>query len=270
MISFFILSMSLQGQNIKTILKGEIADILSDTLILVKESEDLVSGKKIPVKEGKFNYLLEAEHLEKYEIIISEELRKGYFRPVQFFPDTCKIVFRLYPSSRHNETIVTGGELNRKMQSFNNETEEHFLPQYKSIEAAMDSLRSLQRLYSDEFEKLLEKIAEADEDDESQRLAEIRDHMIISGEAFTEEAKSVINKTDSLNLRLVNWQKDYIKSNDDIFAYSLLLSLFTQYPMYEELIDAGMLKDIFILFRKKYPRHPYTQEIEKILAGMEN
>ncbi len=267
-IMLFILPSTLKGQGITTLLKGRVEGIESDALILVRETGDIASGKEIPVTGGHFKYKLEVEYLEKYEIIISEELHKGYFRPVQFFPDTSTIEFIIYPYRNSEKTKVSGGTLNERMKSFNRKTEERFLPEYRRIEKAMDSLRSAHKIYSSKYTRLLVRISEATGEEEADRLEGKREKMIISGEAYTEEANSLINETDSLNHRMVNWQKDYIKANDDIFAYSLLLSLTLQYPVYGDLIDTGFLEERFGSFREKYPGHPYTRKMEKILTEL--
>ncbi len=262
---FFFLLCSFQKQENTVLLKGEICGINSDTLLLVKTREGISSAVKIPVTCNSFIYELEADFVEKYGLIIQEELQEGYFRTTEFFPDTCTIKFELYPSEKFEKKIISGGELNKKMTSFKKETSNLFMPKYKSLEKAMDSLRSKGNLYTPEFKRLQEKIGKTDDPDKLVRLNTKRNRMSETGEAFTEEAKALSVKMDSINQKMVTWQKKYIKEHDHIYSYSLLISLITQYSTYEGLIEKEFLTGAFRLFKEKYPDHPYTEKAEKLI-----
>jgi len=59
------------------LIKGEVIDRPeSNQLILLKKGEDLrVTGKYIPIINGKFEYKLDCQNLEAYELIFFEENR---------------------------------------------------------------------------------------------------------------------------------------------------------------------------------------------------
>ena len=79
-------------------ISGKVINRNSDTLILVKQTKDArFDGVKIPIKEdGTFEYQMNFHHLEAYQLVFKEEINRGMWRPVLFFPDNDTVRFELY------------------------------------------------------------------------------------------------------------------------------------------------------------------------------
>jgi len=96
--------------SIKCTLKGEVIDRPQSTrLILLKQGENVRSqGIYIPITNGKFEYVLDFNHEEEYQLVFSEELEQNEIRFLQFFPYNGIIHFTLHSSERFTENIIEG------------------------------------------------------------------------------------------------------------------------------------------------------------------
>lgn len=108
--SFFVI-----GQNV-TKIKGFVKNIDKDTLILAQAHKDFrYSGTEIPVKEGKmFQYTLKHKYIEEYAFVYKSDLKKGHWRPIQFFPNGKTIDFELYPLNEYDKNKIIGDKLREK------------------------------------------------------------------------------------------------------------------------------------------------------------
>ena len=97
-------------------LKGKVLDRPdSKKLILIKQGEDLrIHGVHIPIVDGKFEYLLNCDHEELYELVFYDEFEQGAYLPALFFLERGIINFTLHPSDKFSKNKVKGGKLNKK------------------------------------------------------------------------------------------------------------------------------------------------------------
>lgn len=115
LIKLLLSTVILLGQN-TTEIKGFIKNIDIDTLVIAKTHEDIrYNGIEVPVKEGKlFTYFLKHKYIEEYSIVYKSDLKKGAWRPINFFPNGKTIIFELYPSSQYNNNKIIGDELGER------------------------------------------------------------------------------------------------------------------------------------------------------------
>ena len=108
--------------NIKCTLKGDVIDRpQSSQLLLLKQGEDpRINAVYIPINDGKFEYILNCEHEEQYELIFKDEFERGYMTPIQFFSEHNVINFTLHSTddNRFDKNIVKGGNLNREYSDY--------------------------------------------------------------------------------------------------------------------------------------------------------
>lgn len=102
--------------SIRCLIKGEVLDRpQSSRLILTKEGGDsLVSAIYIPIRDGKFEYVLNCNDIESYELIFYDERLNGVWRLVTFFAEPGTVSFKLFPMGRFYENVVEGGAVNRE------------------------------------------------------------------------------------------------------------------------------------------------------------
>ena len=112
LIKFLLITYFLSAQNI-TELKGFVKNIDIDTLIIAQSHKDLrYNGIEIPVREGTlFKYLLKHKYVEEYSIVYKSDLKKGVWRPIDFFSKSKTIQFELYPRSQYSDNKIIGDSL---------------------------------------------------------------------------------------------------------------------------------------------------------------
>ncbi len=266
-VSLCLMPAALAAQKITSTLKGTVVDRESDTIILIKDTEDIRMGTKIPIENNSFEYELEVEHIKKYLFIFQDEYRRGAMRPVFFFPDSSITEFTLHPAEEFEKNIISGGSLNDKMAEFNKKSEELYAPEFNRLFESLDSLEKEGKRYTDKFLEYGEKFGQAETNQERSDIISKRNELMDSGQAFTPEAAVYYDKIDSLNQASFNRRMEFIKAGDDIFSYSQLFEFF-KFSQYHEYLDPVIVDEIFQKYQADYPDHPYTEEIANRLKGM--
>ena len=114
-------SYSQSAGSINVRLRGEIIDRpQSSRLLLKKEGEDPRSIEviSIPIVNGKFEYDLNCDHEELYELVFYDEFQRGIWRSVEFFSEHGIINFTLHPDDRFEMNKVEGGKNNREYRDY--------------------------------------------------------------------------------------------------------------------------------------------------------
>ncbi len=91
-----------------------------DTLVLLRSYEDArFQGIKIPTKaDSTFDHLMEIAAIEAYQLIFTSELKRGAWRPINFFPDSDTILFELYPVNKFQKNQIVGSQLTSEQKEF--------------------------------------------------------------------------------------------------------------------------------------------------------
>ena len=112
LIKLLLSTVILLGQN-TTEIKGFINNIDIDTLVIAKTYQDFrYNGIEIPVQKGKlFSYFLKHKYIEEYSIVYKSDVKKGHWRPINFFPNGKIIKFELYPTSEYINNKIIGDNL---------------------------------------------------------------------------------------------------------------------------------------------------------------
>lgn len=105
--------------SIKCIIKGEVIDRPQcNKLVLLKEGENprTSDGISIPIVNGKFEYELNCNYEELYQLIFYDEINE--YRPVKFISEQGNINFILYSKDQFDKNIVEGSVLNKAYRDF--------------------------------------------------------------------------------------------------------------------------------------------------------
>jgi thiol-disulfide isomerase/thioredoxin len=259
------------AQDIKCKLKGTIIGRDSKALILVTKPEDFrFGGIRIPIIDNKFEYELNAKVIEKYILMFEDECIKGIIKPIFFFPENCTVEFTLYSFDENDKNVVSGGKVNKEMIDFENRKKEIFDPLNKPINAKFDSLYKFDLFYSEKSKILNEKFKNAKNDSARILLTQEHYRLLENKEAYSNETLQTQEKSDSIYRLMNNWQNEYIKSNQDIFSYSLLLSSLQVYSKTKnkDLVDINFIREIFPVFSERFPYHPYTYQMGDIFTAI--
>jgi thiol-disulfide isomerase/thioredoxin len=238
----------------------------SSRLILTKENGDSrVLANYIPIRNGEFEYELNCDFEESYWLVFLDEEMDGVRRPVNFFSDSELISFKLYPMDEFEKNVVVGGKLNSEYGKYLAQKE--LMLQTSKFQKRVDSLRTVDKYYSQSMKYLREQLTATKDKTKKDSLNTIMQKMYDSGEAFTLETNELMKFREDLNLKFYNWEKEYIRKNNSIVSYSLLINQMLRatdlskkdFPLYIDLYNS--------VYAKKYPTHPYTEKMVYIITS---
>ena len=215
-------------------LTGKVIDRNSKALILKKQTEDSrVREIEIQIdSSGIFKYDLNFQFVEAYELIFKDELEKGAWRPILFFPDNDKIEFTLYPMEKADSNKIVGSELSLKENSYNQLIKDIFYSNYIAWNQILDSLKSINETDSD----------------------------------YVNEISDSIN---NLMQAVPQFELKYIKKDLNIYGYSKFLTILRN-EKDRKLFALDTLKNYANLLQQKFPNHPYNEISQLRLNGLKN
>lgn len=255
-------------------LNGEVKGRNSKNLVLHKCSESSKTLYEnpvlIPIENGKFSYTFLYDAPEAYELIFEDELEAGSWRPIVFFPDA-QVTFVLHPEQEANKNQVTGGIMNTEFTAFRSEERSTFDPMFEKLDDIRQRLQHEGVYETMEYEAVRQKLRVLKQDDYDartplyQQLAEMEK----TRARYTDKSKLlVINRQDSLWRVRFSWKYAYMLRNPGLVSYYLLFNDATM-EVKNNAHVAKLAMDIFPIFEKKFPQHPYTEKIRVQLAGIQ-
>lgn len=220
-----------QEENSYVVLRGEVLERESQTLILKKSTEDArYQGVEIEISNaGYFEYKMNKPHfIEEYELVFKDEHLNGMWRPISFYPDNDTIGFELYPMEQFDQNKVYGSELSLRKDKLEAEYKSNFENKFAHWFSRMDSIQQ--------------------------------------GELDAKELAKINKKLDSLKTEVMNWQWVHLRENPDIFSYTRFLELLNQFEDVQ--IPVKSFNELYAIFSEKYPEHPYTRIAANTLHGI--
>ena len=247
-------------------LQGEVIDRPhSSRLVLTKErGDERISAIYIPIRNGKFEYTLNCQHIESYDLTFFDEMLNGAWRPIKFFSDSDSISFKLFPGEEFNKNIVIGGTTNKEYSTHLSKADSIF--NIQQVQQQFDSLMKAGKYNSPECIELQNEINLANDRKQKDSLGILLSQMYNNGEAYTQEANELISHSQKLSQQIKDYDTDYIKNNSSIMAYSLLVNKM-QEALDNPQEDLNDYIDSYNIYAKKYPKHPYTQKLCNIVES---
>jgi len=246
------------------ILKGDVfGRPQSSRLILTKEGGDKrVSATYIPIREGKFEYVLYCDYVESYELTFYDEYMNGSWRPINFFSDSSTVEFKLFPKDKYKLNVVKGGNENKQLINYLS-YEDDF---YKTIRAEYDSLVAADNYNSPSFKELHEQRKKIADKTKNDSLLTLIRKMQESGEDLTPEAIDLEKRAEDLSLAFKKWELNYLKENTSVMSYSLLVDKMKKAGNTKE--DTPEYIELFhTVYSKKFPSHPYTAKMKNLIVS---
>lgn len=258
------------------VLEGEVTDRPeSSRLILVRKDKDLRINPfiSIPIRDGKFSYTLYADVNESYELTFWDEYSNGSWRSVSFIAEPGTLCFTLYPMEHlpHFE-IQTTAPLNVEAVRFSRELDSLF--SYQPLTEERELLEREKRFYSPEMYALREKIEAATTNEARQKLYPQYDRLRESGKEYSPEGKALDDKSSQLSKDRQAWQLDYVKNQVTLNGYILYKEQLEQflvalkYDYAPKVATLEVYEEIFSAYKEKFPSHPYTEELSRVLASL--
>jgi len=247
---------------IHCLIKGEVIDRpQSSRLILIKSGgDDRISALYIPIKNGKFEYELNCQNLEAYDLIFNDERRNGRWRPITFFAEQGIVSFKLFPMDLFFNNVIKGGQLNGEYTQYLANRDSLF--QLSARKEQENSLKNNNKYYS-EVAMNLRKQMEATKDklvlDSLQILG---NKLYESGEIYTPEAKNLEKQSQEMSLKSRDWELKCIQENNSLVGYYLLINrMEAALDHFKEDIPE-CIELYHSIYAKKYPKHPFTEQMK--------
>jgi len=242
--------------NIRCTLHGVVIDRpQSSQLLLLRQGEDpRIKAVYIPINDGKFEYILNCEHEEQYELIFYDEYVQGMMRPVPFFSENVVVNFTLHPTDQFDKNIVQGGKLNREYQDYFS----------KVLDASNAVMRAFNAYLDNNYCEILKKHGVLNKD--------FNDKLKLLNKEGIDVSSTLKAISDSTVQGLDTWKMQYIKDNPTIVGYSILLSNASsdiqRNRLFQETNDISQYVELYqTIFAPKFSDHPYTERMENLFAG---
>lgn len=247
-------------------LEGTVIDRDSDTLMLRKMTEDFRFVKIfIPIVDGKFEYTMELDHIEAWDLTFKDEFDTGGWRPIEFFPDKKKVIFELHPFDQPDNNIVKGGKLNNALAKFKKTQKEVFRPFYEPLEKTQDSLSSEGLYRTSEYKQLIEQVNALENGPDREKVFDQLSELKKDDKVLTPTAKVLKEEFEKISEKQKRWRYDYILNNKDIVSYSFIL--YDLLTIDFGSVDISEIIKVYPVFAAKFPRHPYTSLMAEMLKG---
>ncbi len=215
-------------------LKGKVIDRNSKTLILKKETEDSRT-RDIEIQidsSGFFKYDLKFQFVEAYELIFKDELERGAWRPILFFPDNDTIEFILYPMNMADNNLITGSNLSLEESNYNEIIKDTYYSKYVYWNQKMDSLKNIYETDSD-------------------------------------YAIQVADSINGIMNALPQFEFEYATKNANLYGYNRFLNILRNKKDLR-LFSIDTLKKYHEIFQQMYPNHPYNEISQYRIDGLIN
>lgn len=261
-----ILIASCSEKEIKCTLTGHVIGRDSDTLYLSKATE-YSTEIMIPIIDSSFEYHLTIPQTEAYMLIFKEEYIKGAMQPVYFFPENGKIIFELHSMNDFDKNQTNGGKLNEEYKNYRKKYNEIIMPRYKPLNDSVTALLKRKEYYSEEMNDLLIELRNVKESNARDSVMKKISLLKSSGNDVTPKVKLINIETNKIILESNEWRFRYIETHPTLVSYYLLLADAKELE-YKQ-VKLENVKKGFEIFSKKYPAHPYTNQLKAIIDGLE-
>jgi thiol-disulfide isomerase/thioredoxin len=245
---------------IHCLIKGTVIDRpYSNRIILTTINGSIqTTGIIIPIRDGKFEYELNCQNSELYRLTFYEEQRKGY--PAIFFAESGVVTFKLFPMNLHYKNKVTGGLLNREYSQYHALCDSLF--SWKDSNLEKERLKKEDRVFTEDAKQLMAKIQAEKNEHVLDSLKALANKLQQSGLALTPEAKALQDKEIKMGNDWRKWEIEYIRNNNTLVGYSLLLGAMNNKEEIQECINI-----FYDVYAKKYPKHHYTQQMKELILS---
>jgi thiol-disulfide isomerase/thioredoxin len=263
LMTFGVILASCTTKEVSCTLKGRIHDRNSDTLILIRATDDPRFNQVfIPVRDSAFEFTLKILRPEAYELIYKEELDRGSWRPVLFIAEKGEIKFELYGNP--DENIIFGKKLNNSLNEYNRLFLDTFRPRMYPLNDSMDALFEKDEYYSEEMKLLRSELAESKDNENRIALRNKMAELQSSGNDLSPEARKIARQGDRIKAEATRWRYDYIRENPSIVSYYFLLD-----DLKSGQASIAETKSLYPAFADMYPEHTYTEIVKNLLEGYE-
>lgn len=268
LLAISLLIMSFSEKKITCIIKGKVIGRNSDTIFLMKATEDTRYAQIIiPIKDSIFEYKLIIPQIEAYQLVFKDELDRGAWRPIVIFPENGVINCKLYSTNEFEKNQINGGTLNSEYSKYQKTFKDSFMTKYKPLDDSSKALRKRNEYYSDEVNSLQKEIQSTKDKETIKQISKKIMDLRSGGNDVSPKGRAIKDKIDLLTLEASQWRYKYIEQNPTLLSYYFL---FEDLTLNKKLVPVDQINKSYVFISKKYPDHPYTKLIRTILESQES
>lgn len=249
-------------------IKGKILGRNSDTLYLLKATEDLRFAQiKIPIKDSTFQYTLIIPQTEAYELVFKDEADRGVWKPIYFFPENGELNFRLHSTNDYDKNLIEGSRLTQQFLDYRKLFEDTFIPRYQPLNDSSSALMMRNEYYSNEMDSLIKVMRQTKNREVLTKLYTRMDGLRTLEKDLSPKGDEIRQQEKLLRQDANKWRYEYINANPSIVTYYFLIEDLKSIK--NNLINPEDIKSSFSKLSKKFPEHPYKELINDLLKGLE-
>jgi thiol-disulfide isomerase/thioredoxin len=260
--------------NNRCVINGRVHGISNKAVVLLKAGEDgrplFGEGIDIPIKEDStFHYELTLNNPEGCHLFL-DNIRKvgGRFMLIMLEPGVINIT--VYPENEFDRNTIEGGKLNRQILEYNTLYSQEQNEIERFINSKNDSLENVGNYYSATAKDLIKQKNDAKSKEE---WKEFDDKLFSLQKAkldLSDPAIQIYNEYKVKQRRLNKKQCEYIRQNQSIVSYYLLIQILETYRLHTDMYDLDTLKRLQEQFAEAYKYHPYANYGRELLLRYEN
>jgi len=256
----------------QTILKGKVIKRgYSSFLQLVKKNGNYrINPINIPIINGEFSYTLKPDQVQGYQLAFKDELDRGAWMSIDFFNDADTIKFTLYPRENYQQNKIVGGELNKKVTTYNDKGKLLFYDRVELLYATkVDSLRKIKQWDSKAVSDINVLLSNEKDRTKQRKLYKERTKLRDVKKNLTTQARVIQNEIDTIMEEFKEWNANFIQTDATLFGYSLLMDKLYRNdndPTFDILVIEKELKN----YQNRFKNHPYTVTSNNLINGIKN
>lgn len=216
---------------------------------------------KIPVREGRFEYLLRTDTLRIYELLVPTGT--GSFLCTRFIPEPEGVRIECTGSDPDNRQLrlLAQGPINREWTKTLREKEQRFDARFDSIIDIEDRLYRENRLYNDTYNEVIRRLNEPADQHALPYLYKQLNHMRLTGSGYTDEGQRLHQTLQTLYEEQAVWLQEQIARRPSLASFCRLMEQIDQ----EQMAGRDFSRWLAIYdraFADRYPAHPYHEQVE--------
>ena len=237
----------------------------SGEVILCLSTDRPENGIRIPLHNGRFEYLLQTDTLQLYELLVPAADRSS-FSYIRFLPEAQGVKIEYSGASQARKLrLIAQGPLNRKWLERQDEERARFNPRRDSLYAVQEHRDRNNRLFSKSYDELIRQIQACEDKRLLSDLYKQLERMHITGSCHTEEGRQLDEQLQELHRKRQRWLQDEVARHADLVFFCRMM---------EAVLDNRQDPSEWIacydqVFAERFPAHPYHKRIESIRQSRE-
>ena len=258
---------------VQCLIRGEVIDRPnSNRLMLLKEGGDArMSSIYIPIIDGKFEYQLNVNVEETYDLIFVDEDLNGAWRPITFFAENGTVSMKLYPMDRHLENVIEGGLLNKKYADHKKLRVSLFQEGWDELRKEWYDLYEKGTAESPAAKEINKLLGESEDGNVRDSLYRCLDALQKTKEHLSEEGKALDGKSEIFQRKQLEWELDVLNNNVSLVNYAIIAQNLLPINISHNPLGPDPYIELYNnIYKELYPKHPYTEKINIYVNSLTN